>query len=757
MRLLLLAISLFFASPFASVAQTYEVEKVELYAKIQTIEGINESSSDFSPLKFGDKIYFTSSRQYNKNNTGEGNWEKNGYLNVFYGSLKKENAQLITVRDIRLLSNKIKSNNHTGPISFTSTGDTLFFTQVVQVPGEKEYKSQLFMSVKSKDKWSKIKLLPFSNRKNSFGHPCFDPVQNRLYFASDMPQGKGKKDIYYVELNNGDWSDPINLEIINTADDEMFPFVIGGNVFFSSNRSGGDGQMDIYYSAPESAEFPIKLEGLNSSFDDFGVSLLPDLSAGYFSSNRNGNDDIFYFTLERSVTMKNQLSGSFTFKHLLGSPSDITVQIYDEDGEFVYEEKIDENGNFLFDNVNVKKDFSLRFQGVDEDGAIVEFHDAEGNPIANFIVNKDGDFQYKKLLYDLGGVINFIPEDMINFSLNNALLSGKLVYENDLNTTFNNSEVNLLDSNKNVVFTTKTDSLGNFEFTNIPISNDYFIQIPKCDDELVLFIYDSEDNIFTQLKCNSSDNYFYRLLKPKVGTALDLLKESKEDIFELQNEEVIGRFESISQDTKPVSEKEVKIYDDNGDLLGTTKTDKLGNFKFVNVSNDRTLSFTIEGNDESELSLFNRYGKGIAKIQKEENDYFVFRPLGFQTESSLSLIDETNDFDFTYTEKYEALTVYFDVNKREVNKSDLTNLDKLLAIMRKNSALNLSISAYADATASSEYNFTLSQKRGEWIAQYLIKKGIEKNRLTLNAYGETKLIDPENDAVNRRAELRIYH
>jgi len=202
MRLLLLAISLFFASPFASVAQTYEVEKVELYAKIQTIEGINESSSDFSPLKFGDKIYFTSSRQYNKNNTGEGNWEKNGYLNVFYGSLKKENAQLITVRDIRLLSNKIKSNNHTGPISFTSTGDTLFFTQVVQVPGEKEYKSQLFMSVKSKDKWSKIKLLPFSNRKNSFGHPCFDPVQNRLYFASDMPQGKGKKDIYYYPSCN---------------------------------------------------------------------------------------------------------------------------------------------------------------------------------------------------------------------------------------------------------------------------------------------------------------------------------------------------------------------------------------------------------------------------------------------------------------------------------------------------------------------------------------------------------------------------
>ena len=50
----------------------------------------------------------------------------------------------------------------------------------------------------------------------------------------------------------------------------------------------------------------------------------------------------------------------------------------------------------------------------------------------------------------------------------------------------------------------------------------------------------------------------------------------------------------------------------------------------------------------------------------------------------------------------------------------------------------------------------LSQKRGEWIATYIIGKGIDPKRLSINAYGETKLLDPDNDEINRRAELRIY-
>jgi outer membrane protein OmpA-like peptidoglycan-associated protein len=69
----------------------------------------------------------------------------------------------------------------------------------------------------------------------------------------------------------------------------------------------------------------------------------------------------------------------------------------------------------------------------------------------------------------------------------------------------------------------------------------------------------------------------------------------------------------------------------------------------------------------------------------------------------------------------------------------------------------MEINAYADARASDDYNLILSKKRGDWIVEYMIKKGISPDRFIVNAYGETKLIDESNDAVNRRAEIRVYY
>ena len=115
-----------------------------------------------------------------------------------------------------------------------------------------------------------------------------------------------------------------------------------------------------------------------------------------------------------------------------------------------------------------------------------------------------------------------------------------------------------------------------------------------------------------------------------------------------------------------------------------------------------------------------------------------------------------NDFVLESTSKYEAFTVYFDTDKANVKGQDLDQLNTVYKLMKKHPELKVPVSAYADDSASDEYNFLLSQKRGEWIVNYLVKKGIDRKRFTVNAYGETLLIDPENDALNRRAELRIY-
>ncbi len=757
MKRLLLICSFFYL--FIGFSQTYEVEEMRLVATIKTVEGINEKTDEFSPVFVDNRIYFTSSRQYNKNAIGESNWQKSGYFNVFEGQVLTTDEGLY-VKDIRLMSNKIKSDNHTGPVCFTVTGDTVFFTQVVQATSGKTpmYNPQLFMAVNIKGKWKKIQKLPFSEKAYSFGHPSFDIENNRLYFASNKPGGRGQRDIYFVERTADGWSAPKGVDKINTANDEKFPFVIGGNIFFSSDREDGNGDMDIYYSAPEPADYPIKLQGLNSDYDDFGVSLLPNLSAGYFSSNRNGTDDIFYFTIERVVTVKNQLAGRFTFESLDAAYEDLTIQIVNENGEFVYEETVNHEGEFMFENVLLDSNFSVRLKsdGQSTDNMMLEFYNEAGEPTANFILDEEGSFRYKKLFYDYSGIVNFIPDDMIDTSSNSATLSGKLVYEEDPIKVYANSTVNLVNKEEEVIYSKQTDAKGNFEFQNLDVDEAYFIQVPECSDELILYVYQSEDIIYTQLKCNRDDYFLYRMLKPTNDYKLSYFETKEELEFMIGSSEITGRFQPIDPSKDPIQCK-VNVYDEDGVLLSSTETDSEGNFRFSDlVSGDVTYQFSAESNEPLLLTLYNRYGDAVAKMEEEENHLFIFRPLGYKGDSNLSLMDDDIQFDLRFSEKYDAITVYFNTDQASVKSSDYDKLNKLYNLMKTFDDLKLSVSAYADATASNEYNFILSQKRADWIVNYLIKKGINKNRFTTNAYGETKLVDPEDDAVNRRAELRIY-
>lgn len=754
MRILLILTYLLFG--FTAAAQIYEVEEVKLVATVQTINGINQKSDDFSATILNNKIYFTSSREYNQHSLGENNWDKNGYLNVFCGTIGAENAGIINVKDIKLLSNKLNFGSHTGPISFSPSGDTLYFTRVVEISEGKErvYRPQLFMTVLKKGSWTHIKRLSFSNNENSYAHPCYDALKKRLYFTSDRTGGKGGKDIYYSEMRDGKWSDPVNVESINTEDDETFPFVIGGNIFFSSNRAGGQGQMDIYFSAPEPADYPIKLEGLNSPYDDFGISIFPDLSAGFFSSNQRGDDDIYYFTLEKKITVKNQIAGGFTFRTMSGSPSDLSVQLYNEEGEFIYEERTDSQGHFLFEDVVLDSNYTVKLDGFYDDEMTLDFYNEKGETQASFILSKEGAFKYKKFFYENGGIIHMIPDDMKDFELSKATLSGKLVLEDSVHIPLKNSTVNLVKKDQTIAFTTKTDKSGNFEFNNLDLGEEYYIQIPECRDELILYVYGATDYIYTQLKCNSHDEFMYRRLRGDIRNSLSLIVEDTEENFMLNSSEISGRLTTIDSET-PIK-CTVRAYNDEGLLLGTTETDEDGNFQFNSLSAKKTYKFTADSNKSLQLTLYNRYGKQIAKIQEEENNYFVFRPLGFQSDYNLSLMDDKVQFDLNKSEQYDAVNVYFGSNKTEVNGEDLDKLNTILKLLKRYPQLKLSISAYADATASEEYNFALSQKRGEWIATYLTAKGIENNRFTINAYGETKIIDPENDAKNRRAELRVY-
>lgn len=76
-----------------------------------------------------------------------------------------------------------------------------------------------------------------------------------MVFASDREGGFGGFDLYYSIFSNGTWGDPVNMgSSINTSSDEYRPVLSGNEDFtnmfliFSSNRPGGLGGFDLYYS-----------------------------------------------------------------------------------------------------------------------------------------------------------------------------------------------------------------------------------------------------------------------------------------------------------------------------------------------------------------------------------------------------------------------------------------------------------------------------------------------------------------------------
>lgn len=106
--------------------------------------------------------------------------------------------------------------------------------------------------------------------------------------------------------------------------------------------------------------------------------------------------------------------------------------------------------------------------------------------------------------------------------------------------------------------------------------------------------------------------------------------------------------------------------------------------------------------------------------------------------------------------------VYFEYNKSNITPVGALQLDKLVAILNANPKMEISIKSHTDSRGNLSYNLKLSEQRAQATVQYIISKGINKNRVFGKGYGftEPKIkcnsnCTEEENAVNRRSEFVI--
>jgi len=257
---------------------------------------INSGKGDFGPAYFNNSLVYTSKSK----NTGFLNptygWDDDFYLNIFQADKVSDS----TFENPKLLKHNFVSRAHDGPVSFNHDGTEMVITK--NTLGRKKGKPvivlSLYFSKLVNGEWTELEPFEFNNPSYNVGHAVFAENDQKLYLVSDDPNGHGGSDIYSCNRMGKFWAKPVNLgPSINTEQNEMFPFVNNGVLYFASAGHYGLGGLDIFEMRLENGMLKNLGAPINSSSDDFGYISDSTGLEGYFSTNRDGNiDNIFSFT-----------------------------------------------------------------------------------------------------------------------------------------------------------------------------------------------------------------------------------------------------------------------------------------------------------------------------------------------------------------------------------------------------------------------------------------------------------------------------
>jgi outer membrane protein OmpA-like peptidoglycan-associated protein len=192
----------------------------------------------------------------------------------------------------------IDKRGHCGPLTENSKGTMRILTRNFEskLQGNPNVPIGLFFMHLINGNWVETGAFPFNGDLYNTGQACFGANDTMIVFTSNRPGGFGGTDLYYSINRSGKWLEPLNLgKTVNTAQDECFPFIQGDSLFFSSNGHCGFGGLDIYETSLNKLDTLFNLGNqINSTSDDFGILGNKEMTKGFITSNRTGTIDRIY-------------------------------------------------------------------------------------------------------------------------------------------------------------------------------------------------------------------------------------------------------------------------------------------------------------------------------------------------------------------------------------------------------------------------------------------------------------------------------
>ena len=117
-------------------------------------------------------------------------------------------------------------------------------------------------------------------------------------------------------------------------------------------------------------------------------------------------------------------------------------------------------------------------------------------------------------------------------------------------------------------------------------------------------------------------------------------------------------------------------------------------------------------------------------------------------------------------EELYLLNVYYEVGRSSVNSESVSELIRLLELLREKDSISIEIRSHTDSNGGDESNLRLSQRRADAIVRFLVKSGIDRNRLIAKGFGESRPVNGCTDGIpcteaeyqeNRRTEFKVMN
>ena len=244
------------------------------------------------------------------------------------------------------------------------------------------------------------------------------------------------------------------------------------------------------------------------------------------------------------------------------------------------------------------------------------------------------------------------------------------------------------------------------------------------------------------------DIFYYKynecVMLPATGKVYNI---TNSDIYEMLNHKYNQNLDYIDDDA-PLSDIPVKLYiidsENNEELLvRQTETDENGKYNF-NLERNRKYVIVVEN-----------YGYFDKRISISSGDY------------NCDEVIEINETGINYLPEITVrFNIYYEHDKARLTTDAKTAIDTtLLPLFDLYPNALVEIGSHTDNTGSDNYNIKLSQRRSESVVNYLIRQGIDEERLVAKGYGESQPIasnenedgtdNPEGRQLNRRTEFKI--